>query len=63
MSESVRDLLVRGVAAAKDGAKDEARFYLEWALRLDPSDEQRIKAWLWLGEVCDDLAQKRNYLD
>jgi hypothetical protein len=29
MSDSVRDLLVRGIAAAKDGADDEARRYLE----------------------------------
>jgi DNA-directed RNA polymerase subunit RPC12/RpoP len=62
VSEGARDLLVRGIAAAKDGAKDEARFYLEWALRQNPSSEQCIKAWLWLSEISDDLAEKREYL-
>ena len=62
MSEGARDLLVRGIAAAKDGAKDEARFYLEWALRQSPSSEQCIKAWLWLSEISDDPAEKREYL-
>jgi DNA-directed RNA polymerase subunit RPC12/RpoP len=63
MSDSVRDLLVRGIAAAKDGAKAEARRYLEWALRLDPTDEQRARAWLWLSEVSDDPAEKREYIE
>jgi hypothetical protein len=63
MSDSVRDLLVRGIAAAKDGAKAEARRYLEWALRLDPTDEQRVMVWLWLSEVSDDPAEKREYLE
>lgn len=62
MSDSVRDLLVRGIAAAKDGAKEEAQRYLEWALRLDPTNEQCIKAWFWLSEISDDPAEKRKYL-
>jgi predicted RNA-binding Zn-ribbon protein involved in translation (DUF1610 family) len=63
VSEGVRDLLVRGVAAARDGAKGEARRYLEWALRLDPTSAQRIDAWLWLNEVSDDPGEKRSYLE
>lgn len=63
MSDSVRDLLVRGVAAAKVGEKAEARYYLNWALRLDPTAEQCITAWLWLSRISDDPAEKRNYLE
>ncbi len=63
MSKSVRDLLVRGKAAAKAGAKDEARRYLERALMIDATRDQRIEAWLWLSEVSDSPAQKRNYLE
>jgi predicted RNA-binding Zn-ribbon protein involved in translation (DUF1610 family) len=64
MSEGVRDMLVRGVAAAKAGERDEARFLLEWAERQeDASDEQRIEAWLWLSETTDDPRQKRAYIE
>ncbi len=63
MSDSVRDLLVRGIAAAKANDKDEARFYLEWALRLDPSTDQTVDACFWLSEVCEDPFEKRNYLE
>jgi DNA-directed RNA polymerase subunit RPC12/RpoP len=63
MSDSVRDLLVRGVAAAKAKDKREARFYLEWALRLDASIDQRVEAWYWLSEVSDEPAEKRRYLE
>jgi DNA-directed RNA polymerase subunit RPC12/RpoP len=63
VSESVRDLLVRGVAAAKAGANDEARRYLEWALRLDPTFQQCIKARLWLSRITDDAAEKRVHLE
>jgi DNA-directed RNA polymerase subunit M/transcription elongation factor TFIIS len=63
MSDSVRDLLVRGIAAAKSNEKDQARFYLEWALRLDPSTEQIVDANFWLSEISDDPGEKRNYLE
>jgi predicted RNA-binding Zn-ribbon protein involved in translation (DUF1610 family) len=63
VSDSVRDLLVYGIAAAKDGDNDEARRYLEWALRLDPTHEQCIKAWLWLSRISDDVAEKRAHLE
>ena len=63
MSDSVRDLLVRGIAAAKDNAKADARRYLKWALRLDPTAEQCVTAWLWLSEVSDDTAEKHEYLE
>jgi len=63
MDESYRDLIVRGIAAAKVNDKKEARFYLEWVLRLEPPIEQRVDAWFWLSEVSDDPQQKRNFLE
>ena len=63
MSDSARDLLVRGIAAAKAKDKGEARFYLEWVLRTDADTQQKIKAWLWLSEVSNDPAEKRDCLE
>jgi predicted RNA-binding Zn-ribbon protein involved in translation (DUF1610 family) len=63
MSESVRDLLVRGTAAARSGDEKEAKFYLEWMLDLDADLEQKIEAWYWLSKVTSDTRQKRNYLE
>jgi DNA-directed RNA polymerase subunit RPC12/RpoP len=67
MSESVRQLLVRGVAAAKTGQvsdKREARFYLEWVLRSgDAASDQKASAWLWLSQIEDDPAKKRDCLE
>jgi predicted RNA-binding Zn-ribbon protein involved in translation (DUF1610 family) len=63
MSDGARDLLVRGIAAAKAHDKDQARFYLEWVLRTDADRQQKIKAWLWLSEVSDDPAEKRDCLE
>lgn len=64
MSNSARDLLVRGIAAAKSDEREEARFFLEWALRTgDITNEQRVDAWWWLSEITDDPAQKRRYLE
>jgi tetratricopeptide (TPR) repeat protein len=62
MSDSVRDLLVRGIAAAKAGERQEAFRYLEWALNLDATSEQRIQAWYWLSECSEDAEEKRYYL-
>ncbi len=63
MSKSDRDLLIRGIAAAKAKEKDEARFFLEWFLRTSSDRQQRAKAWLWLSEVSDDPEEKRNCLE
>ena len=63
MTESVRDLLVRGIAAAKAGDLAEARFYLEWVLRLNPAQYQKVDAWFWLSEISLDPEQKRAYLE
>ncbi len=63
MSDSTRDLLVRGVAAAKANDKDEARFYLKWLLRRgEATPTQEADAWWWLSEVSDDPAEKRECL-
>jgi hypothetical protein len=43
--------------------KTEARFYLEWLLRLDPPLLQRIDAWFWLSEVQTDEQAQRGYLE
>jgi hypothetical protein len=63
MSDSAHDLLVRGIAAAKAKDKSEARFYLEWVLRDEPDADQRMDAWLWLSEISEDPAEKRDYLE
>ncbi len=63
MSESVRDLLVRGTAAARSGDEKEAKFFLEWMLDLDADLEQKIEAWYWLSKVTSDIKEKRNYLE
>ncbi len=67
MSESVRQLLVRGVAAAKTGEvrdKEEARYYLEWVLRHNEATfEQKSTAWLWLSQIEDDPKKKRDCLE
>jgi hypothetical protein len=62
MSESARRLLVRGIAAAKSGDNDQARFHLEWVLRTDSSSDQKAEAWYWLSEISEDLDQKRELL-
>src|SRR5947209_1361906 len=62
LSDETRDLLVSGVAAARAGDKDEARFYLEWALRTEPDFEQEADAWYWLSTATDDSDEKRDFL-
>ena len=59
---NVRDLLVRGVAAANAGDAEEARFYLEWVLIAGANEDQMMEAWLWLAEVSEG-AEKRDYLE
>lgn len=64
MSDDVRDLIIRGTAAAKAKDKEQARFFLEWAARHEEADrDQRATAWLWLSEISDDPAEKRRCLE
>lgn len=64
MSDSARDLLVRGIACAKAGEAAQARRYLEWMLsQIDASEEQRLEAWYWLSEVSDVPSEQREFLE
>ncbi|MBI3537156.1 MAG: hypothetical protein HY070_06335, partial [Chloroflexi bacterium] len=64
MSDSTRDLLIRGIAAAKAKFIHEARFYLEWLLRDESaSREEQMEAYRYLAEISDDAKQKRDYLE
>jgi DNA-directed RNA polymerase subunit RPC12/RpoP len=63
MSDSARDLLVRGIAAAKAGDKQEARFFLEWVLRTDADRDQQIDAWYYLSQISEDPAARRECLE
>jgi DNA-directed RNA polymerase subunit RPC12/RpoP len=67
MSETTREMLVRGIAAAKTNRpedKAEAQHYLEWVLRSDEADlAHKATAWLWLSQVEDDAAKKRECLE
>lgn len=64
MSDSVRDLLVRGIAAAKGNSKQEAKFYLEWVTRtFNASRDQLTQAYRWLAEISDDPKDKRAHLE
>jgi hypothetical protein len=63
MTDNTRDLLVRGIAAAKAKEIDEARFFLEWVLRLDPPPDEHLEALYWLSEASDDARKQRDYLE
>ncbi len=63
MSDSTRDLLVRGIASAKAGDIKEARFYLEWVLRLSPPIHEKVDALFWLCEISTDPKEQRDCLE
>jgi len=64
MSDSTRDLLVHGIAAAKANSKNEARYFLEWLLREeDAEDDERDQARHWLAQISDNPKEKRNWLE
>jgi predicted RNA-binding Zn-ribbon protein involved in translation (DUF1610 family) len=63
MGDGTRELLVRGIAAAKAGDFQEARFYLEWALRRDSGGETQIQAWYWLSEISLKPEEQRAWLE
>ena len=60
---STRDLMVRGIAAVKAKENNEARYYFEWLLRLDPPEDERIDALYWLSEISPDRTEQRSYLE
>jgi DNA-directed RNA polymerase subunit RPC12/RpoP len=61
--ENTRDLLIRGIAAAKAHLAGEARFYLEWILRLDPPKDQQNEALYWLSTLSTNPVEERKYLE
>src|SRR5439155_11890945 len=63
MSEGARELLVRGVTAARANSEEEARFHLEWVLRTDADLEQKTEAWYWLSRLARDPAERRACLE
>ena len=62
-SRNVRDLLLRGVAAAKNGDEEEAFYYFERVLLTESNGEERAKAWLWLSGLYNDPAEQRQCLE
>ncbi len=58
-----RDLLVRGIAAAKAGEAKEARFFLEWYLSQDPPIYDRNNALYYLFLVTSETAARRKLLE
>ncbi len=67
MSETIDQILARGIAAAKSQMPSdhaESRSCLKWALRSpDATSEQKATAWLWLSQLESDVADKQFCLD
>jgi DNA-directed RNA polymerase subunit RPC12/RpoP len=61
--ENTRDLLTRGIAAAKANLIGEARFYLEWLLRLDPPKNQQNEAMYWLSTLTNNTVEERKFME
>ena len=61
--QATDDLLIRGVSAARDGDREQARYWLEWALNDYPTTEQQATAAYWLSRATDDLTEQRRYLE
>lgn len=61
---SLRISLRHGVGAVKEKALDEAFFHLERViLAPEAGDSMRAEAWLWLSEVYENLADRRECLE
>jgi tetratricopeptide (TPR) repeat protein len=57
-SPTVEELLQRGIAAAREERRGEARRCLQQVLTLDSSNEE---AWLWLARIATDLGSALAY--
>jgi DNA-directed RNA polymerase subunit RPC12/RpoP len=57
------DLLMHGLAAARSGNQQEAVYYLEWLLRLNPDRDQQVEALFWLSEVAGTQEEARERLE
>ena len=58
-----RILLAQGIAAVKAGNHDEAYYALSRLLRGEAAEAERADAWLWLSEIFDEPADKRECLE
>lgn len=64
MSDSTRDLLVHGIAAAKANSTNEARYFLEWLLRDETAEADELEqARHWMVQIAQDPTEKRNWLE
>jgi uncharacterized CHY-type Zn-finger protein len=63
VNDYAHEHLVYGIASAKAGEKEEACEYLQHALELDLSSDERNEAWFYLAEVSDDPKKKRDCLE
>ncbi len=63
MSETVRSMLVYGIASIRAGEIPQGRRYLERALSLDGDLDQIAQAHLWLSRTTEDPDEKRNHLE
>lgn len=57
------ELLALGIGAARQGDQAQARFYLEWLLRDQPTETQAADAWCWLARIAPDAAEQRRCLE
>jgi len=57
-SPTVEDLLLQGIAAAREKRRGEARRCLQQVLALDPVNEE---AWLWLARIATDPRSALSY--
>jgi predicted RNA-binding Zn-ribbon protein involved in translation (DUF1610 family) len=62
-NDSSRDLYIRGMTAARAKDYDEAKRYLEWALRLNPNLDRRVDIMYWMSESVQEPAEKRHWLE
>ena len=62
-ASQARTLLSLGIAAVKAGDTDEAYHYLERVIIGRASFNEQARAWLWLSQVCEDPADKRECLE
>jgi hypothetical protein len=62
-ASQVRFPLTLGIAAAKAGDMDEAYYHLERVIIGRAAPNEQARAWLWLSQVCDDPADKRECLE
>ncbi len=58
--QDLQALLLRGIALARSGKKDEARAIFEQVIRADQYNEQ---AWLWLASVARSTPERREALE